>query len=96
MTKGMLRRSAGDPKTRGITLAQTISLLSLSRGEQPLLLAPNLRRSLLRRQWIVPPRPFAISPDGRAALARSPYLAQARRILEKPPSPPLRRGRLAQ
>jgi len=72
------------------TLAQTICLLALSRGEQPPVIPPITRRELLRKRWITPgtrdgngkKRVHDITDAGRRALATSPHLAQAERRLD--------------
>lgn len=69
--------------TDDITLARTVGLLQLSRGAPPAVLAPRTRVELLRRRWITP-RTFEMTDAGRQALARSPFLEQALRQLDKP------------
>lgn len=74
-----------------MTLAQTICLLALSRGEQPYM-APVTRKVLLRSQWITPSgrapgalradRHHEITDAGRRALDASPHLAEAQRKLD--------------
>jgi hypothetical protein len=81
--------AAKDP-TADVSLAQTICLLALSRGEQPPRLPITTRRSLLRARWIAPAaelaafgrRTYAITEDGAAALASSPFAAEAARKIE--------------
>jgi hypothetical protein len=73
------------------TLAQTICLLSLSRGEQPPVFPPSTRREMLRKQWITPGvrepgatgRRHDITDAGRVALAGSPWLAKAQRAIDE-------------
>lgn len=74
------------------TLAQTIIMLTMSRGLQLPMSSPAARRGLLQRKWIAPPRPFTLTDAGRAALAASPFLAQAQRALDRPPLRPARTG----
>lgn len=74
------------------TLAQTICLLALSRGERPPVMAPITRRVLLHRRWIAPSgraagaaraaRTHEITEAGMRALATSPHLAEAQRKLD--------------
>lgn len=64
------------------TLAQTIYLLTFSRGTPPDALPAITRRCLLKRRWISPPAPYAITRAGRDALATSPFLAQAQRVVD--------------
>lgn len=73
-----------------ITLPQTVVMLSLSRGEQPKVFPPITRRKLLRKRWILPlardpgskeDRRAELTDAGRRALAASPFLAAAERIL---------------
>lgn len=78
------------------TLAQTIALLALSRGEQPKIMPPIARQELLRKRWITPShrepgstdkRHHDITADGSAALAVSPFLAQAQRAIDNARTP---------
>lgn len=73
------------------TLAQTVCLLALSRGEQPRVFPPITRRELLRKRWIASSgrtpgttgkREHDITDAGRRALATSPHLAAAQRSLD--------------
>ena len=70
------------------SIAQTVCLLALSRGEQPNI-PPIARRVMLQRRWIAPPRPFAITEAGRRALATSPHIAEAQRKLDGPQKLPV-------
>jgi hypothetical protein len=65
------------------TLPQTLALLALSRGSYQFR-SPQLRRSMLRRQWIVPDT-YELTAAGHEALAASPFLSQAQRGLNGPP-----------
>jgi len=71
---------------RSASLAQTIVLLALSRGERPPVFLPRVRDALLRRRWIAPVpdrKSYPITELGRAALAGSPHRAQAERAIER-------------
>jgi hypothetical protein len=73
------------------TIAQTVCLLALSRGEQPRAFPPITRRELLRKRWIASSgrtpgarskREHDITDAGRRALATSPHLAAAQKALD--------------
>jgi hypothetical protein len=75
-----------------LTLPQTVVLLALSRGEQPRLFPPITRIKLLNKKWIesneedggeIGKPQFKITPEGLLALAPSPHLAKADRILQR-------------
>lgn len=75
------------------TLAQTICLVALSRGEQPPWLPVTTRRALLRERWIAPQnkrepgakerRLYNLTDAGRRAMAASPHLDDALRKLDE-------------
>lgn len=75
------------------TLAQTICLVALSRGEQPPWLPVTTRRTLLRERWIAQQnkrepgakerRLYNLTDAGRAVLAASPHLGAAMRKLDE-------------
>jgi hypothetical protein len=74
------------------TLAQTIALLTLSRGDRHIV-HPTTRSVLLRVRWIAPTRKrapgevrertYVITDAGVRALGASPHLGQAERELDR-------------
>lgn len=75
------------------TLAQTICLVALSRGEQPPWMPTTTRRALLRERWMAPQntrapgakerRLYDLTDAGRKAMAASPHLGEAMRKLDE-------------
>lgn len=68
------------------SLPQTIYMLGLSRGEAPRFFPPDTRRGLLNRKWIIQGCEavvYELTDSGRRALAMSPYLGQAQRVLDQ-------------
>jgi hypothetical protein len=79
--------------TSTLTLPQTVCLLALSRDEKPPWFPVGTRNALLRQRWMKPGKPptpgskvrrrYDITDAGRQALAASPHLEAAQRVLDE-------------
>lgn len=87
---GVPARAAAEPPAPGPSLAQTVYLLSISRGEQP---SPSERQTLGPRGWIRETgrepgttggmvRRWGLTDAGQQALASSPHLGAAQRAVD--------------